>query len=141
MARITRKTQKIFASNAQSDQITAFGTAKTSNPTYTTDVSAIQTAIYEQGWTPSLMSDLAPYLQDSNALWYAITTQIAYLYQQGIAEWDINTEYTQGSLVSRYNNGEIEIYMSLQNNNIGHKLTETSYWKQYNLGTVIEYYE
>ena len=133
MAKLTRKTQKIFASNTDSDQITAFGTAKTSSPEYTTDVDKIQSNVFLQGWTPSLMSDLAPYLQDSNGLWYAITRQLAYIYQQGIAEWDVNTEYTQGSLVSRYNNDEIEIYMSLQNNNIGNQLTESSYWKLYTL--------
>ena len=126
MARITRKTQKVFASSASSDQITAFGTAKTSNPTYTTDVDAIQTATYEQGWTPSLMSDLAPYLQDSNALWYATTKQLAYLFQEGIAEWDSGTEYGLGSWV-KYNKS---IYESTANNNINHQVSDTNYWQK-----------
>lgn len=138
MAKIQRKTQKIFAGNTTSDQITAFGTAKNTNPVYTTDLDAIQTDVYAQGWTPSLMSDLAPYLQDSNALWYLVTSQLAYLFQQGIAEWDVNTEYTQGSIVSKYNNDDLEIYLSLQNNNIGNQLTETSYWKRYSFNTLLD---
>ena len=131
MAKLTRKTQKIFAGSTTSDQITAFGTAKTTNPVYTTDIDKIQSDIFSQGWTPSLMSDLAPYLQDSNGLWYAITRQLAYIYQQGIAEWDAGTEYTQGSLVSKYNNDNLEIYMSLQNSNTNHQLNESGYWKKY----------
>lgn len=127
MARLTRKFQKIFAGQADSDQITAFGTAKTSNPVYTSDIDQIQTDQYTQGWTPSLMSDLAPYLQDSNALHYSTTRQLAYLYQEGIAEWDASTEYGLNSLCK---SGET-IYLSLQNGNIGHAVTESAYWKVY----------
>lgn len=137
MAKIERKTQKIFANNAGSQQITAFGTAKLDNPTFTTDVDVIQNNNYLQGWDSSLESDLAPFKEDSTGLWYAITRQVAYLYQQGIAEWDAGTEYTQGSLVSKYNNGNLEIYMSLQNNNTGNQLTEDGYWKKYNLDDII----
>lgn len=134
MARLSRKTQKIFASNTTSDQITAFGTAKTSQPVYTNDVSTIQTNTYTQGWTPSLMSDLAPYLQDSNALWYVITSQMAYVYQEGIPEYDANTTYYTGSIVKSITNNEVNLYTSLTNDNIGNSLTDGTYWKSFNLG-------
>lgn len=127
MVRIERKTQKIFASNTGADQITAFGTAKTTNPEYTTDVAEIQSDVYLQGWEPSLVSDLAPYLQDSNGLWYATTKQMAYLFQEGIAEWDVDTEYGLNSICK---SGDT-LYISLQNNNIGHLISEPTYWKIY----------
>lgn len=126
MAKIQRKTQKIFAGSTTSDQITAFGTAKTTNPIYTTDLDTIQTDTYTQGWTPSLMSDLAPYLQDSNALWYLVTTQLAYLFQQGIAEWDAGTEYVKGSWVKSGGS----IYESLIDNNINHQVIDINYWQK-----------
>lgn len=130
MAKLQRKTQKIFAGNTTSDQITAFGTAKTSSPVYTTDLDAIQTNTYTQGWTPSLMSDLAPYLQDSNALWFLITSQLSYLFQQGIAEWDAGTEYYIGSIVKVVSNDICKYYQSLTNNNVNNVVTDTSYWKE-----------
>ena len=68
MAKIERKTQKIFANNTSANQITAFGTAKNTSPEFTTDVSEIQTDIYLQGWSPSLVSDLAPLHNPANLL-------------------------------------------------------------------------
>lgn len=137
MAKLERKTQKIFCSNAGNDQITAFGTAKTASPLYTTDIDAIQTATFLQGWTPSLMSDLAPYLQDSNGLWYAITRQLAYVYQEGIPEYDVNTEYSNTSIVKQISGNDVKLFHSKQNGNIGRTLDDRNYWEEYNLTKIL----
>lgn len=120
MAKINRATQKIFASNANENSITQFGTAKNAEPNYTSDVETIQgSSAYLTGWANSLETDLAPFMQDSNALWYMITSQVAYLFQQGVPEYDTETEYSIGSLCKVIDNGNVNIYKSLTNNNIG----------------------
>lgn len=129
MAKIDRKTQKIFGSEAGSQQITAFGTAKLDNPTYTSDLDLIQNANFLQGWDPALENDRAPYREDDTGLWYTVTRQLAYLFQNGIAEYDDNTEYDLGSLV-RFSN---DIYQSKVANNLGHTLSDTTYWNKFTL--------
>lgn len=131
MAKIERKTQKIFANNTSANQITAFGTAKNTSPEFTTDVAEIQTDIYLQGWSPSLVSDLAPFMQDSNALWYMATKQLSYLFQEGIAEWDSETEYHKGSLVKITDGIYCNIYKSIVDNNIAHLTNDATYWSLY----------
>lgn len=78
------------------------------------------------------MPDKAPWEEDMNALFYAITTQLAYLYQEGQPEYDADTTYYKGSLVKNIDNqGNITIYKSLVDNNTGNLLTDTNYWGVY----------
>ncbi len=129
MPKIQRQTQKIFGQQAGSRQITAFGTAKTENPVYTTDIAQIQNSNFLQGWLSALLPDKAPYEEDMNALFYAITSQLAYIFQEGFPEYDPNTEYNNGSLVKSVDNqGNITIYKSLVNDNIGNPLNNNNYW-------------
>lgn len=129
MAKILRTKQEIFGQQAGSRQITAFGTAKTENPIYTTDVGQIQNSNFLQGWLSALLSDKAPYEEDMNALFYAVTSQLAYLFQEGFPEYDSNTEYNIGSLVKNVDTqGNITIYKSLTDNNTGNALTNSTYW-------------
>lgn len=131
MAKIQRATQKIFASTAQSQQITAFGTAMAASPTYTTDVNQIMNANFLAGWASALMPDMAPYEEDTNGVIYAVTKQLAYLFQQGIPEWDAGTEYNAGSLVQVVENNELVIKKSKVDLNIGNATTNTTYWEDY----------
>lgn len=119
MAKITRQQQKIFAGNSN-NQVTAFGTAKDAQPVYATSAGEVQTTSFSQGWIPALTNDLAPFLEDSNGLWYMITSQVAYLLQEGIPEYDTNTEYFKGSLVKYTNSdGDVTIYKSTVDGNKG----------------------
>lgn len=127
MAKITRKTQKIFANNANAGDISVMGTMKTGSPVHSTDLDVLQNNNYLLGWDSALKADKAPYLEEMNAVQYGITRQLAYLYQQGIAEWDSNTTYYTGSYVT-YNN---KIYVSKTNDNKGHAISETTYWQEY----------
>lgn len=135
MAKINRATQKIFGSNANSTAITQFGTAKNAEPTYITDgnVEDIQAnPSFLTGWANSLEQDLAPFMQDSNALWYMITSQVAYIMQQGMPEYDAQTEYPAGALCKDTDAyGGIVIYKALQDmlgDNVGHATSEQTYW-------------
>lgn len=139
MAKLERKTQKIFAAQAGSQQITAFGTAKNDTPEYTTNLEQIQNTNYLYGWSSAILPDKAPYEEDTNALFYAITRQLAYLFQEGLSEYDPNTEYSLNAFVRGV--GSNIIYCSNQDNNIGHPLEDTTYWTVYNSGGSYANYE
>lgn len=139
MAKLERNTQKIFAAQAGSQQITAFGTAKSENPVYTTDLSQIQNNNYSYGWATAILPDKAPYEEDTNALFYAITRQLAYLFQEGLPEYDPNTEYSLNALVKGV--GTNVIYSSLIANNLGNPIDNPDYWAVYNSGGGLASYE
>lgn len=132
MPKITRATQQIFGSNAPSTQITAFGTAMTDNPVYTTDPAELQTNASLDGWDAAIEEDKAPFEEDTNGLFYLITRQLAYLFQQGIPEWDANTTYYQNSQCSVMQDGILVIKRSLTDNNIGNNpTTDNVNWADY----------
>lgn len=132
MERIPRIKQEIFAKEAGSRQITAFGTAKNETPEYTTDLNKIQNTNFLQGWLSAILPDKAPYEEDTNALFYTITTQLAYLFQEGFPEYNSQTVYFAGSLVKNIDSeGNITIYKSLVDNNIGNPVTDDNYWRVY----------
>lgn len=136
MAKLTRETQQIFANSAGSRQITAFGTAKSDNPTFTKELSEIQNTNYLYGWEQAILPDKAPFEEDMNALFYAVTRQLAYLFQIGMPEWDAGTEYRTNSYCQL---GGIW-YQSLTDENIGHNPTvETTYWKKFNDTSLASY--
>lgn len=132
MPKIDRVQQKIFAENSGNLGITEFGTAKQSHPTYTKDLSVIQNDNFTRGWSKAILSDKAPYEEDSNGLYYMITTQLAYLFQQGIPEYDINTTYYKGSLAKVIDsNGDVSIYKSVSDENTGQDVTNSLFWIVY----------
>lgn len=129
MAKIQRVKQEIFASLAGSQQVTEFGTAKTEAPVYTKDVNLIQNNNYLYGWSPALLPDKAPWMEDMNALLYAITRQLAYIYQEGVPEYDVNTPYSVGALAKVIDNqGNVTIVKSVVEDNQGNSTTDTNYW-------------
>lgn len=132
MAKITRATQKIFGDNAPGTQITAFGTAMTNNPVFTKDPALLQTAASLDGWEAAIEADKAPFEEDTNGLCYLITRQLAYLYQQGIPEWDAGTVYYQNSQCTVVQNGALVIKRSLTDNNVGNNpVTDNVNWADY----------
>nr|DAJ74729.1 MAG TPA: Baseplate structural protein [Caudoviricetes sp.] len=132
MAKIERNIQRIFANQAGSREITGFGTAKTETPVYTTDLNLIQNTNFLNGWQSALLPDKSPWQEDMNALFYAITTQLAYLFQEGIPEYDADTTYYIGSLCKVISNqGNITVYKSKTNDNTGNTPTEGANWSVY----------
>ena len=138
MAKITRATQKIFGDNAPGTQITAFGTAMTNNPVFTKDPALLQTAASLDGWEAAIEADKAPFEEDTNGLCYLITRQLAYLFQQGISEWDSGTTYYTNSLCTVIDDGILAIKRSLTDNNTGNNPTsDTVNWTDYYSNRVI----
>lgn len=137
MAKILRATQQIFAQNAGSQMVTAFGTAMTDNPTYTTDIATIQNANFLSGWASAIQADKAPYEEDTNGLFYAITKQLAYLFQQGIPEYDANTEYNSTSIVQAMQDGKLVLKRSLIDNNIGNPVTDANSWGDFFSSSIV----
>lgn len=143
MAKIPRITQKIFAENAGSNEVTAFGTAKNGDDAeYTKDVSKIQTEAFTQGWEPALLTDDAPFMEDMNAVLLAQSQQIAYQFQEGIAEWDNQTTYYKFSIVKKVINEELKLFYSLTDDNIGNDPEQDTFgtnWKELSLGGEAQY--
>jgi len=121
MAKINRKTQKIYGSSAGATGITEFGSPAGGTPAYSTDLDAIQTTEWLTGWAAAaLAGSEIPTFQDFNAIHFVFANQIAYTLQEGIPEFDIATEYHQNSIVKK--TGTYELYGSLVNTNTGNAL-------------------
>lgn len=133
MAKITRKTQKIFAGGAIASPtgvIAQFGSLAATAPQYSSDPDVIQAlAAFTAGWTAALINapdgNASPAMQDDNAIKYLVTRQLAYLFQDGMAEWDAGTTYFTDSFVKSGG----AIFISKTDNNLGNAVTDTNNWK------------
>ena len=135
MANLERVTGKVFAGSASLSNLGVFGSAKAgtpTNPTGTGTEAQIQApAAYEQGWTSAVVTSRNfPPIEEVNGVLRTISYQNCYLLQEGIPEYDINTEYSNTSVVKSINGNELSFYISLANNNIGNSLTDTTYWNK-----------
>jgi hypothetical protein len=125
MAKITRVLQKIFGLGGSSNVI-KFGSDVSTPIVYTKDVSLIQSlSAWTNGWASALVSSVAA-LENQNAVNYVTTSQIAYLMQEGIAEYNAETTYYQNSIVKK--TGTVQLYKSKTNDNVGNALTNLAYW-------------
>lgn len=121
MAKIPRKTQKIFGSTAGGTGITEYGSPAGGSPVYSTDLDDIQTAEWDTGWAAAALAGTEiPTFQDFNAIHYTATNQLGYLLQEGVAEYDAGTEYHQNSIVKK--TGTYELYGSVIDTNTGNAL-------------------
>ena len=137
MPKITRATQKIFAQNG-TDQLAAFGSMKTGTPIYTDNIEDLQTSDYEDGWENAIVADEAPFLEEMNGVQYGFSKQLAYLFQEGIAEYDAETTYYKNSIVKGLDSeGKLTLWTSLIDDNTGNNpaedLTGTN-WQVLQLG-------
>jgi len=125
MPKLTRKTQKIFASSAL--DVGVFGSAQSGSSSTSTDPATIQSASYLGGLGLSTLSAKRLLPQpELNGLHYVETYQLAYLMQEGLPEYDSATTYYANSLVKK--SGTTQIYKSLTDNNTNNALTSTSNW-------------
>lgn len=137
MAKLARVLGKVFAGSAPLDEIGQFGSALAGNPTNTQDVATIQSLpAYSEGWGKGVISSRNyPPIEEVNGVLKTISYQTCYLLQEGIPEYDSNTEYSNTSIVKSISGTRLNFYVSLQNNNIGHPLSDTTYWAQATLNT------
>lgn len=132
MAKLRRVTQKIFGENQDQYNFTVFGTAQNQSPEYTKDVESIQGGEFLGGWSEAVQEDYAPYMEDMNGYMYMVTSQLAYIFQQGAAiEWDANTTYYTGSIVCAPD-GSGTWFRSLIDDNTA-VLTDTTAWARIEL--------
>lgn len=122
MAKIPRKTQKIFALNPVKPN-SEFGAIQDGgiNPSQDLDVLQ-QNDAWEDGWASATASppfDIPP-LNDFQTLDYVETSQIAYILQEGIPEYDTGTNYAEKSIVKQI--GTYDLYGSVINDNKGNAL-------------------
>lgn len=129
MAKIERKTQKIFAGSGATDDVAAFGSFVSGTPVYTDDVEALQTTAYTEGWSSAIAANEAPFLEEMNGVQYGFSKQLAYLLETGVPEWDDGTTYYANTSFCQVNGA---IYQSLTDDNIGNDpTTDTTNWKVY----------
>lgn len=126
MAKIPRVFQRIFGSTAGANQIAQFGSLAAGAINYTTNVSTIQSlSNYVTGWFAAVVGANSPAIEDMNALFYVGTTQLAYLFQAGVSEWDASTTYYIGSVV---NDGTGAMWVSLTDTNLNNALSTPANW-------------
>lgn len=133
MAGYPRKTQVVFAStgNVGTD---GFGAAANGNiateMASSSDIATLQTGTagaWGGGWlTAVLGASKFPALEDMNAVFYVITSQLAYLFERGMAEYDAGTTYNTGDICKGV--GTSQVYKSIVDSNTGQSLGNGSYW-------------
>lgn len=131
MAKIPRSTQVIFASSGLVPTggfgAPAAGNVATELAT-SSSLSTIQgLSAWLEGWlNATIGGSKFPTIEDINAFAYVLTTQAAYILQQGIPEYDIGTTYYLNGLAM--NPGTTQMYKSLTNANQGNALTNPAFW-------------
>jgi hypothetical protein len=129
MAKLTRKTQKLFAKDGSA--MGQPGSAQSGVPTLvpTNDPEVIQALpAYEQGWNDMVIDgDKRPPLEEFNSLKYVNDYQNAYLLQEGIAEYDVATSYYIGGIVK--SSSTTILYKSLIDDNLGNPLVDGANWQ------------
>ena len=96
MSKLTRVIQKIFGQDGGSGEFGQFGSNAASPPgTTTKDLTVIQALQqFLDGWFSATASAAEPpRIEDRNGLDLLWSSQLAYLFQNGLAEWQAGTKY------------------------------------------------
>ncbi len=122
MAGITRKTAKIFASGAGGTGVAVPGSVAAGSVAYSTDVATLQSTAFENGLADMIIAGTKrlPVYEEINAVEFVLSTQIAYLLERGIPEYDSGTSYNATDVVRK--TGTYELYGSVGNSNLGNAL-------------------
>lgn len=117
MAKITRPNLNVLAFGSQTSGTgrTVFGSATQSDDL----TDNLNTAFFE-GWNTIGQK---PPRQWENGAMFTISQLVSYLFQTGIAEWNVNQEYHKNSIAIGSNGN---IYQSLSGNNTGNNPTTDS---------------
>lgn len=92
--KLSRKKQEIFAVDAPLNDTTVYGTAKDgAGAIFSQDIGVLQGGLWKQGIRQSLLGNFAPFVEDSTSAFRVFSEQLAYLFQNGMAEWNAETNY------------------------------------------------
>lgn len=132
MAKLTRKTQRLFGSSAGANQIAQFGSFAANSPLFSSDPAVIQSlSNFLTGWFGAAVGANSPAIEDMNGLFLVAFYQLAYLMQAGVAEYDTGTTYYTGSLAMSAG----QIYVSQVDNNTNNALSNRSFWIPFSGGS------
>jgi len=124
MAKIERKNLKIFAKDAANNG--QFGSAQVGTKVTTQDPETVQALdAWNQGWINSVIggSKLPP-LEELQSTTFVPTYHLAYIFQEGVPEWNGETTYYIGSWVKSGGT----IYKSLTDNNLNNSIPDVVNW-------------
>ena len=136
MAKLTRAIQKVFGSTAAVGEIEQIGSLRNGAQNFTTNPVTLQALPLYLGGLNSIVSannKKIPALEDINGLYFLITRQLSYLFQEGVPEYDSTTTYYINSIIKKTGTatGVIDLYVSLANDNTGNALTDVTKWAKY----------
>lgn len=113
---LSRVSQKIFGVNGPSGDFGVIGSKAAGAPTFSQDPTQIQSLPnYLQGLGDIIIGNYDPPLEDLNSFFFLVARQLAYIFQQGVPEYDPLINYFAGSLVMVSG----VIYNSVINSNLG----------------------
>lgn len=133
MAKITRANQKQFGLTGPTGDFGQFGSLFDGAKTFTKDPATIQSLDnFLNGWGEAVQGGTRPALEDFNSLFLLAFRQIAYMFQEGIPEWETGTEYHTNSIVKHSG----QLYVSITDDNTGNTPSATSAFWTPGLGTL-----
>ena len=136
MAKLPRIFQKLFGSTGVATDFGIFGSLAAGAAATSKDPDDIQSlAEFLEGWEGAILASNRPAKEDRNGLDLLMFRQLAYVFQEGLCEYDSSTEYHQFSVVKK--TGTYELYGSIINTNTGNALpaqVDDANWKY--LGTL-----
>jgi hypothetical protein len=126
MAKITAKTQKVFAES--SPDLGQFGSGAAGTMVTDSDPDIIMALpAWALGLNAATISgSKLMILEERQAIDYVMTRQIGYILQEGIPEYNGGTTYFENSIVKEA--GTVKLYKSLTDDNTGNALTDAAEW-------------
>jgi hypothetical protein len=126
MAALTRKFKKIFAKDSANNGV--FGSAAALAPATSTNPETIESlAAFLTGWEDATEGGLKlPTLEDMQGLKYDTDYHLAYIYQDGLQNYNSLTTYYINNYVREESTAKI--WKSLVDNNTGNTLVEGANW-------------
>lgn len=118
MAQLSRANQLVFGSTGGTTEFGKIGSDAAGTPETTKDLEAIQSLSQYLAGLYGITASAAepPRIEDINALYYLMTSQLRYLFQNGVPEWHEDAEYF--ATVSYCQRGGV-VYRSVTNDNVG----------------------
>lgn len=123
-SKIIRRTLIQFGTTAnQASEIGQFGSY--ASPDFSGDVGTMQSGTsWSRGWFGAVLNNNRQFIQDANAVDFVFGYMLAYIFQQGIPEWDSGTTYYLNSICQIAGQIFISLIDSNLNNNPGTSPTD-----------------
>lgn len=127
MPKLNRVTQKILGGTASNNG--QFGSAQVGTKVTSADIAVIMAlAAWPQGWASATVSGLnLPTLEEIQGVDFVVTSQLSYLLERGIPEYDAGTTYFQFAVVMKP--ATFDVYGSIADDNTGNALSDVTKWK------------